>query len=261
MQRNLVKEKVLRGEPAIGVVLGLPSPELVEFYGWLGFEYVFIDAEHGPIGFPECQAMTRACEARGLSSIVRVPKLDHSLIAKYLETGALGVAVPHINTAEQAEQAVKSARYAPEGRRGCDAGADRCSAYGLVESPGDHFSRSNREILVAMWVEEEEGMENLDEILQVPGVDAICFGAGDLALSMNLPGQADHQRVQTLVSEGKRKVVAAGKVLIGETDDAQIAKQLIAEGALLITTNMSTMIADFGRAYLKEVRGHAQSRR
>ena len=254
MQHNAVREKVLRGEPAIGASLGLPSPELVEFCGWLGFDYVFIDAEHGPIGWPECQAMVRACDARGMSSIVRVPKLDHSLIAKYLETGVLGVAVPHINTAEQAELAVKSARYAPDGRRGCDAGASRSSAYGLIEPARDYFAHSNQEILVAVGVEEAEGMSNLDEILQVPGVDVVNFGSGDLALSMGLPGQSDHPDVQAAVAEGLKKVVAAGKVLIAEPGDVASAKEALAYGALLLTTDVQELWANVARAYLDEVR-------
>ena len=150
-----------------------------------------VDAEHGPIGWRECQTVCRACDAHGMSSVVRVPKLDHSLIAKYLETGVLGVAVPHINTAEQAKAVVSAARYALEGGCGYDAGSSRSSAYGLTESACDYFCHSNRDILVAVWVEEVEGMRNLDEILRVPGIDAVHSGSGDLALSMGLPGQPE----------------------------------------------------------------------
>jgi 4-hydroxy-2-oxoheptanedioate aldolase len=228
---------------------------MVEFSGWLGFDYVFIDAEHGPIGYPECKAMVRACEARGMSSIVRVPKLDHSLIAKYLETGVLGVAVPHINTAEQAEVAVESARYAPDGRRGCDAGASRSSAYGLIEPACEYFVHSKQETLVAVWVEEVEGMRNLDKVLQVPGVDLVDSGSGDLALSMGLPGLSDHPDVQAAVAEGRRKVVAGGKALIAEPGDATSAEEALALGALLLTTDVQELWANAARSYLDKVRG------
>jgi 4-hydroxy-2-oxoheptanedioate aldolase len=250
-----MKEKVLRGEPAIGAAIGLPSPELVEFCGLMGFEWIFIDAEHGPIGWVECQAMCRACDTLGVSSIVRVPKLDHSLIAKYLETGVLGVAVPHINTAEEAKAVVRAARYAPEGRRGCDAGSSRSSAYGLVEPARDYFAHSNQEILVAVWVEEVEGMKNLDEILLVPGVDAVHFGPGDLALSMGFPGQSDHPDVQATLAQGRGKVLAAGKVLIGEPADVASAKQMLDDGVLLISTQITRMWADTACAYLASLEG------
>ena len=255
MRHNAVKEKVLRGEPSIGAAISFPSPELVELYGLIGFEWIFIDAEHGPIGYPECQAMVRACDAHGLSSIVRVPKLDHSLIAKYLETGALGVAVPHINTPEQARAVVDAARYVPEGRRGCDAGASRSSAYNLIESPTEYFAHSNRELLVAVWVEEVEGMKNLDAILKVPGVDAVHFGPGDLALSMGLPGGTDHPAVKAALAEGRQKVRAAGKALIGEPSDVATARAYLAEGVQLVSTQVTAMLTNTARAYLAELKG------
>lgn len=256
MRKNSVKEKVLRGEPAIGASIGFPSPELVEFCAVIGFEWIFIDAEHGPIGWRECQAMVRACDVHGMSSMVRVPKLDRSTIAKYLETGVQGVAVPHINTAEQAEAVVRAARYAPEGYRGADAGSSRSSAYDLAIPSRDYFETSNREIMVVVWVEEVEGMNNLDEILQVPGVDAVNFGPGDLALSMGLPGQNDHPEVQASVAEGKQKVLDAGKILIGETSDVESAKQVLADGALLISTFLNGLVDKAARNYLAELRGH-----
>jgi 4-hydroxy-2-oxoheptanedioate aldolase len=254
MRQNAVKAKVLQGEPAIGAAIGLPSPELVEICGLLGFEWIFIDAEHGPIGWAECQAMCRACDAQGMSSIVRVPKLDHTLIMTYLQTGPLGVAVPHINTAEEAEAVVRAARYYPEGRRGCDSGA-RSSAYNLIESEPDYFARSNREILVAVWVEGVEGIGNLDEILQVPGIDAVNIASGDLALSMGLPGRSDHPDVQGVVAEARKKVLAAGKVVIGEPSDAASAQQMIADGILLISTEVQGMWVNTTRAYLNELQG------
>ena len=89
------------------------------------------------------------------------------------------------------KRCVRAARYYPEGRRGCDSGA-RSSAYNLIESETDYFARSNREMLVAVWVEGVEGIKNLDAILQVPGIDAVNIASGDLALSMGLPGRSGH---------------------------------------------------------------------
>lgn len=253
MKHNILKDKIARGEPAIGAAIGFPSPDLVDFCGFAGFDWIFICAEHGPIGWMECLSMCRACDSHGMSSIVRVAKLDHELIMTYLQTGAMGVAVPHINTAEQAEAVVKAARYHPEGRRGCDEGY-RSSGYGLVESAEEYFAGSNQEVLVAIWVEETTGMGNLDEILEVPGVDAVHFGPGDLALSMGYPGRPDHPAVQEALAEGRRKVLTAGKAMIGEPADADGAKRMIEEGVLLISTQMTTMWGNLFKSYLKEVR-------
>lgn len=254
MRPNTVKEKVFRGEPSIGAMLQFPSPELVELYALLGFEWIFIDAEHGPLGYYECQTLVRACDAFGLMSLVRVPKLDYSLISKYLETGAQGVAVPHIKTVADAEAVVQAARYYPAGRRGWDAGASRSSDYNLRGSPLDYFARSNESIMVALWIEDVEGIENLDAILQVPGVDVINFGIGDLSFSMGLPGQFDHPAVQRAVAEGRRKVVQAGKLLIGEAADAESTRRLIDQGARLISTMVNAMLARSVRDYLAQFR-------
>ena len=253
MKHNILKDKIAKGEPTIGAAISFPSPNLVDFCGFAGFEWIFIDAEHGPIGWTECLEMCRACDSHGMSSIVRVAKLDHELIMTYLQTGVMGVAVPHVNTAEQAEEVVKAARYYPEGRRGCDEGR-RSSGYGMSESASEYFARSNREILVAVWIEEVEGMNNLDEILEVPGVDAVHFGYGDLALSMGYPGHPDHPAVRESLAEGRRKVVASDKALIGEPTDAAKAKKMIEEGVLLVSTPIAAMWATLFKDYLAEVR-------
>ena len=253
MRHNMLKDKISRGEPAIGAAIGFPSAGLVDFCGFAGFEWIFIDAEHGPIGWTECLAMCRACDSHGMSSIVRVAKLDHELIMTYLGTGVMGVAVPHINTAKQAEAVVKAAKYCPEGRRGCDPGY-RSSGYGLLESAADYFARSNREVLVAIWVEEVEGMKNLDEILTVPGIDAVHFGPGDLALSMGFPGHSDHPAVQEALAEGRSKVLASGKALIGEPADAATARRMIQEGVLLLSTQTTAMWGTLFKDYLAGIR-------
>lgn len=252
MRHNTIKAKALRGEPAIGVVIPFASPELVEFCGHVGFEYAFLDAEHGPIACSDCLALVRACDAVGMSSIVRVPKLDHELIMTYLQTGAQGVAVPHITTAAQAEAAVRATRYWPQGRRSCDVGA-RASGYNLLEPPAEYFARANHELLLAAWIEDITGFENLDEILQVPGIDAVCLGFCDLALSMGLPGCHDHPEVLAALATGRQKVVAAGKILIGEPANLQAAQQMLADGALLLSTHVTAILADGARRILREL--------
>jgi 4-hydroxy-2-oxoheptanedioate aldolase len=253
VRHNAIKEKAMRREPVIGAVIPFPSPELVEFCGYLGFEYAFIDAEHGPIGALECQTLVRACEATGMSSIVRVPQLDRELIMTFLQTGVQGIAAPHITTAQEAQALVEAARYYPEGRRGCDVGA-RASGYNLLEPPSDYFARANREILVAAWIEDVTGLQNLDEILAVPGIDAFCFGFCDLALSLGLPGRHDHPTVRAALEMGWGKVLSAGKLLIGEPASLEAAQEMLARGACLLSTQVLPMLAAEARSYLAGLR-------
>jgi len=199
--------------------------------------------------------MVRACDAQGMSSIVRVPKLDHALIMQFLETGVQGVAVPHIISVQDAEAAVAAARFPPEGRRGHGVGSTRASGSGLSETYSDYFALSNREVLVAAWIEDKKAFENLNEILQVPGIDAICFGGGDLSLDMGYVGRKGHPEVQDVLAEGKKKVLAAGKALIGEPADAATARRMLDEGYVMLTTQVREMWAGASLAYLRELRG------
>jgi 4-hydroxy-2-oxoheptanedioate aldolase len=241
MTHNRVKEKVLNGGTSVGAVVPFASPELVEYLGWVGFEWVFIDGENGSIDWQSCQELVRACDAVGISSMVRVPKLDDALIANYLQTGTHGIAVPHVNTVQEAEAAVSYARYYPEGRRGSDAGASRSSAYGLQGSPADYFRRANDEIIVAVWIEEPQGMGNLSDILQVPGIDVVHFGENDLALAMGHPGQKDHPAVQALLAEGQAKLKASGKILLGMPKDLESARRMLDAGERLIGVQVLDM--------------------
>jgi len=252
MRHNRLKDTKARGEPTIGAAIAMPSPDLVDFCGFLGFEWIIMDGEHGPIGPSECLAMCRVCEAHGMSSIVKVPRLEPELIMAYLRTGVMGIVVPHVNTAEAAEMVVRAARYPPEGERGSDMGC-RASGYAPVAIDTQYSARYNREILVGILVEDTMGMDNLDAILQVSGIDAVHIGPGDLAGSMGYSNR-DHPAVQEVVAEGRRKVLAAGKMLFGGAADAATARQLIGQGALLIHTRVTEMWGNLSAAYLKEVR-------
>ena len=259
MRHNVVKEKVLKGEPAIGAAMNLPSPELMEICGIVGFEWSMIDAEHAPIDPAMCQALCRAAEVRGVVPMIRVPVLDPVVIMTYLQTGPLGVGIPHIKTREDAEAAVNFTRYYPDGRRGCDLG-QRSSEYNITELPEEYYARANRELMVVIWIEDYEGFQNLDEILKVPGVDAVNFGAGDLALSMGLPGGGEHgfasdPEVLAVMAEGLKKVLDAGKVFMAEPVSTAMAQQAIDDGALLINTAVRGMFTNAARDYLRAVRG------
>ena len=142
MQTGL-KDKIASGKPSIGATIAMASPELVDFCGFLGFEWILMDAEYAPIGPSECLAICRVCEAHGMVPIVKVPRQDPEVIQAYLRMGAMGIMVPHINTAEDAQAVVHAARYAPEGRRGHDMGS-RSSGYAPVAIDAEHLARSGQ---------------------------------------------------------------------------------------------------------------------
>jgi 4-hydroxy-2-oxoheptanedioate aldolase len=164
----------------------------------------------------------------------------------------LGVAIPHVKTADDARAAVNAARYYPEGRRGCDMGT-RASAFGLKESTQDYFARANREILVAIWLEDKEALDNIDEILAVPGIDAVNVGGGDLSLSM---GYTDfgHPEVQAAVRKLQSKVRAAGIAQISGAGDVEGMRRSAAEGAFLLAPHLAGLWGRYTRNLIEDVR-------
>jgi 4-hydroxy-2-oxoheptanedioate aldolase len=236
VKENRVKEKIKRNIPSVGAALAWPSPQLVEFCALAGFEWVLLDAEHGPIDVRTCEEMVRAAENSGIVTVVRVPTNDRITIMQYLQVGAMGIAVPHVNSREEAEAVVQAVKYFPQGSRYADTGA-RAADYALLKPNLELYEEANRETMTMIWVEERRAMQNLDEILQVEGIDAVNIGPSDLALTMGHPGRHDHPEVQQAIAIARRKILDSGKVLVGETRDAEPLPALLKLGARLISTS------------------------
>jgi 2-keto-3-deoxy-L-rhamnonate aldolase RhmA len=247
-----IKDKIANGKPSIGATIAMASPDLVDFCGFLGFEWIVMDAEAGPIGPSDCLAICRVCESHQMVPIIKVPRSEAEVIQAYLCTGAGGVVVPHVSTAEAAQEVVDAARYPPEGRRGHDMGS-RSSGYAPVAIDTEYLARSNRELLVGVLIENETGMANLEAILEISGIDAFGIGPGDLATSMGYQDR-HHPVVQQMITEGRRKILAADKAMFGGAADVATARQMIDQGVLLIHTRVTEMWGNISRNYLQAIR-------
>jgi 4-hydroxy-2-oxoheptanedioate aldolase len=251
MIKNRFKEKIKAGQPAFGFWLNFPSPELVEFMGYTGFDYVLIDAEHFAFGLETTQALVRAAELTGMTPIVRVRKNDQELILGYLETGVRGVVIPHTNTLEDAEAAVRAVKYPPLGTRGAG-GMARAANYGLTQTSAAYYAEANRNTMVLPLVEELEGIRNLAQILSVEEVDGVTIGAGDLSLSMGST-QSD-PRVSELVEKARAQIEASGKASGVTVASADAARKALADGALYITLALRTLLHQGARDFLNQAR-------
>jgi len=251
MQAGL-KDKIASGKPSIGATVAMASPDLVDFCGFLGFEWIVMDAEAGPIGPSECLAICRVCESHQMVPIIKVPSPASEVIQAYLCTGVGGIVVPHISTAEAAQKVVDAVRYPPEGRRGHDMGS-RSSGYAPVAIDSEYLARTNRELLVSVLIENETGMANLEAILEISGIDAFGIGPGDLATSMGYQDR-DHPVVQQMIAEGRQKILAAGKAMFGGAADVATARQMIDQGVLFIHTRVTEMWGNITRNYLQAIR-------
>jgi 2-keto-3-deoxy-L-rhamnonate aldolase RhmA len=186
MLENKVKRILSEGGTVIGTAMSmLRQPESVRPLAAAGFDYLFIDMEHSTYDLEEVKWLCRECRLCGIVPLVRPPDPEYHLMARSLDSGAMGLVVPRISSVEQVEKIVSSVKYPPMGARG-NALKAVMSDYEKV-SVSDYIEWSNREILVVIQIENVEALSNLDAILSVEGVDAVMIGPNDLAISLGIP--------------------------------------------------------------------------
>ncbi|UCF72657.1 MAG: hypothetical protein JSW35_10880 [Deltaproteobacteria bacterium] len=187
MRKNPLRRALSEGRVVCGLAVMSRSPILVEILGYTGFDFVFLDTEHTPIGSDmTLENLIRAAEASDIVPIVRVKENREHYIRNALEAGAQGVVIPHVATKEDAEKAVKYARFPLRGVRGADPTV-RSARYRCGDFDWEEFIRkSNEEAMVIPLLEDKEFLSNLDDILSVDGIDALSFGPTDYALSCGL---------------------------------------------------------------------------
>jgi 4-hydroxy-2-oxoheptanedioate aldolase len=205
----------------MGVFLGLPSPTLTELMGLAGFDFVILDTEHGVFNPPVLEDCMRAATAASLPCIVRIPRLDAASIQSALDIGADGIQVPQLETAQEAADAVRFSHFPPSGERG-HSSTTRAAQHGCL-TRAEVIANAAANTLVAVQIESRAAVEDLDTILQVPGVDVVFIGTGDLSLELGYDSP-NHPGIQALVDEMVPAIVAAGKVAgVFLSDWAQLA--------------------------------------
>jgi 2-keto-3-deoxy-L-rhamnonate aldolase RhmA len=185
----LLKKSIREGKILCGISVSTAAPSLLEIMGYSGFDFTYIDLEHSAIDLESLTNMVVASELSGMGTLVRVSDNQATPISKALEIGADGVIVPHVNTREDAENAAQAARFPPSGKRGFGA-LVRASRYNLPSKPMEEYTRlSNEGVIVIAQIEEREALENIDQITETEGIDALLLGPSDLSLSLGVPGQ------------------------------------------------------------------------
>lgn len=252
MRTNTAKAKLRAGEVVNGCFTRYPEPGIVEVLGYQGWDFLVFDGEHGTIDPRDCENMTRAAELREVTSMVRVTTNQPPTLLRYLDTGVQGVQVPWVNTAEEAERAVKSVKYHPLGIRGL-AGV-RAANYGQTYPMTEYVGRANDETLVVLQIESREGVANLDAILAVPGIDVVFIGPMDLSQSFGYPGQPGHPDVQKVMQRITEATQSAGLALGILVPTIDAAKDWKGRGAKYLLTTIEAMLRNSSRAYLDAVR-------
>ena len=188
------RARLLAGDRLIGTLIRLPSPEVAELLAEVGFDWLFIDAEHGPFESAGALRLLQAVGAR-CAPLVRVPAGEEVWIKKALDIGAAGVIIPQVNTAEQGLRVVRHCKYPPWGTRGV--GIARAHRYGLGFS--DYVAEANDGLAVIVQAEHIEAVRDIAAIARVPGVDAVLIGPYDLSASMGKPGQITDPEVRRAI--------------------------------------------------------------
>lgn len=217
---NPFKARLRAGETQIGLWLGLGDASVAELAAGTGFDWLVIDGEHGPNGLRDVLDQLRAIGSRS-HAVVRTRDDDRAGIKQMLDLGAQTLLVPMIESAEQAREAVRSILYPPHGLRGVGAGLARASDYNGVS---DYLQTANGEVCLLLQVESVAGLDALDEILGVEGVDGVFIGPADLAADMGQLGNPGAAEVQAAVSDALVRIRAAGRAAGILTSDRALAR-------------------------------------
>lgn len=259
MRKNPVKEKVQRGDVAIGAFCNIPSPVCMEVLGLSGLDFALVDAEHTPVGAETAEDLFRAAEAVGITPLTRVGENSQQVIQKYMDAGSLGVMIPLVNTAEEARRVVEAVKYPPLGKRGL--AGTRASWYGLSGPLGEYVQMANAETLVIVQVETRESARNVREICAVEGVDVVFMGPTDLSSALGVPGQTRHPEVLKLIEELGRTIQGAGKAAGTIARDLEDYRRWRERGFQFLCTGASQFLAQAAEAYVRAIRDYERALR
>lgn len=216
---NMFKSRLKAGDIQIGLWVAMGDASVAELAAGCGFDWLVIDGEHGPNGLRDVLAQLRAVGEKS-HPVVRVRDDNRAVIKQMLDIGAQTLLVPMIDAAEQAREVVRSVSYPPQGVRGVGAALARASEYGGVS---DYMQNANDEVCLLLQVENRAGIEALDDILKVEGVDGIFIGPADLAADMGYLGNPGAPEVQAVVVDALTRIRAAGRAAGILTSDRKLA--------------------------------------
>ena len=245
MRENRIKRQLQAGQTAIAVS-GHHNADMIDFLGQFGFDGVWLEGEHGPVDWDAIGDLSRACDLWGMASVTRVNNNDPGTIMRALDRGTMGIVVPHVNTREAAEQAMKSAKFAPIGYRGMFGGRQ---SFGVP----DYLQRANDQTLVVVLIEEIEAVDNLADILTVDNIDVFFVAPADLAQTMGHIGNHTHPDVQATIDKALAQIVAAGRTAGTLATDDNVERYRDA-GVRFFLTGWPNWVSQGAKGFLQKVR-------
>src|SRR3954447_18120502 len=256
------KKQLRSGSPKMGLFLNAHSPTLAEQLAHSGYDWLLVDSQHGPMGYETLSAMLAGIASGGAKSLVRVSGYqDRAGIQQSLDTGADGILVPYINTADEARQAISCAKYPTAGTRSVYFPQRSMNKQGLLGYAGG----ANDNVIVALQVETADCIKNIDEIAAVPGVDMLFLGQNDLCMSMGLYEKYEFPHMYTspelleatnkLMAAAKKHNIILGVFLFGTSRVAEFIDKGF--GFISVGNDLHHILTQAG-AYVKDVEGIAR---
>jgi 4-hydroxy-2-oxoheptanedioate aldolase len=248
-----LRRRLLAGETLYGLVIKPTATALVEMCAAAGFDFAFIDGEHGSGDALEWEHHVRAGESFGMPSIVRVGSHNPSEVLRALDIGAQGIIVPHVNTRAEAEAIVRAAHYPPVGRRGL-ATTTRAGRHAF-SNLREYLSSAEQDTLIAVQIEDPEGVEQVEAIASVPYIDCVFIGPTDLSLGLGYPGESDHPKVIDAFARIHSAVDSKPHVKLGTfARDAADANHWTKRGASFVALASTSLIAHKFREIMTALR-------
>nr|AUN35534.1 2,4-dihydroxyhept-2-ene-1,7-dioic acid aldolase [uncultured bacterium] len=235
---NRFKHAIAAGKQQVGLWVSLASTYSAEIVAGAGFDWLLFDGEHSPNDPPTMITQLQVAAAFPVSSVVRPAWNDKVLIKRYLDAGAQSLLIPYVQTVEEAQAAVAAVRYPPHGVRGV-ASTTRAAQYARVP---DYFKRAHEEICLLVQIETRQGLDNLEAIAKVPGVDGVFIGPADLAAGLGHLGDQMHAEVQSAIEHAIKQTRACGKPAGILTPDEATARKYMSWGSVFTAVGLDIAI-------------------
>ena len=246
MRENRLRRIWSEGQTATGLLLLTPSAYSAEVLAHQGWDFLFVDMQHGAIDERAATDMLTAISTTDTTPLVRLPGLNSGMVGKMLDAGAYGIICPMIDTAEEARRLVAACRYPPLGNRSC--GPFRARLYGGA----DYVEHANETVLALAMIETREALENLEEIVAVPGLDAVYVGPSDLSFALGLtPGFDQEEKVfLEAIDRIVRAATAQGVVAGIHNGSAAYARRMIQLGFRLVSISTDVGLLTAGSRHI-----------
>jgi 4-hydroxy-2-oxoheptanedioate aldolase len=258
---NAAKARLKKNQLALGIGVRLVrNVDIIKVMKAAGFDWLFLDLEHGGMSIQTACEISVAAQDSGIAPIVRVPYGELAMATRVLDGGALGIVIPHVDTAEEAREIADRLRYPPRGHRSVGGGQAQFD-YAPMKL-GEMTRRSDDNTLITVMIETPKAVRNAEAIAAVPGIDSLLVGSSDLSMEMGIPGENGHPKIQEAVD----KVVSACKkhgkwAGMGGAYSEELLQLYIGKGVkLLLAGNDLPMLTNAARTHQARVRALQKTR-